>query len=221
MSKNIENEGCRKTLISSDIVCFETMYPSWRRIRRSQTAQENSDFTSLKIYSLRFSRKRELIVPDLLQGFVPHTIWTISLHTIRAITNAGTITADISLARLQIGLSAAWMLLNSRENELLYSKMKNVENVDIVGHRMLRNHVSFMTSHPTIPNDSGRCRLYTTEDQHVCIETELAWRQNAAYTSLAHLQIGLSAARLRRNFKANELLYSKTKNAEKHWYRRT
>ena len=127
-----ENEECRKILISSDIVCFETMYPSWRRIRQSQTAQENSDFTSLKIYSVRFYRKRELILPELLWGSCLRPSEPL-VCTRSAITIAGKITTDISLARLQVGLSAAWMLRNSREKELVYSKMKNVENIDRKG----------------------------------------------------------------------------------------
>ena len=115
------------------------MYPSWRRIRLSQTAQDNSDFTSLKIHSVRFYRKRELIVPDSLGGSCLRPSEPL-VCTRLAITIAGTITADISLekkekkknadislAGLKIGLSAAWMLRKSRENEVLYSKIKNAE----------------------------------------------------------------------------------------------
>jgi hypothetical protein len=45
------------------------------------------------------------------------------------------------------------------------------KNIDIVGHRMLRNHVSFMTSHPTIPKGSEELGLHITEDQNICIES--------------------------------------------------
>jgi hypothetical protein len=69
---------------------------------------------------------------------------------------------------LQTGLSAALKRMNVRENKMLSKCFIRIwrmsKNIPIVRHNMLRNHVSFMMSHPTIRDGSKKLELNIAED---------------------------------------------------------